>query len=276
MSLISIASSIGNYYSGGGGSTYSAQYQAVLDYAALKGYSPPDDAGKAADDALIQAAIVLGLWDASARFYNHHTNGDSDYACIDYKNPSDATNALKVNSPSYAIKTGFTGNGSSSYLNYQFIPNSDGAGLYTLTDGSLVAYSAVNIPSGSQTLFGVGSTTSRIQLSLNITSTIHQALNDNSLNTFADADVVGLWRLKRTPTTTKQLSKNGIVKSTNNVAAVALPTSSLVGLANNFNGAIVAFFPGRIDCMIIGKGTTINDSNINNMWDIHRTNVAAL
>src|SRR5690606_28091814 len=137
-----------HYGNAGGGPTYSAEYQAILNSGI--GTPPASEAGKQADDLLIQKAKAIGLWDASPCFFNHMTEGDADYACIDYKNPGVRTAEL-INSPTYTAKQGFTGNATSSCIDYKFKPN-ENALLFPDGDGGIIMYNAANITSNAKVI----------------------------------------------------------------------------------------------------------------------------
>src|SRR5690606_11372881 len=100
-----------NWFAGGGGGPvyqYTPEYQAVQAYCTQEGIALPSEAGQQADDQLIVELKATGIWEAAPVVYNFLTEGNSDYACINLKNPG-THNCLKVNSPSYTSKQGFKG-----------------------------------------------------------------------------------------------------------------------------------------------------------------------
>lgn len=117
--------------SGGGG--FDADYQAILDYATLKGYTLPSSAQQTAQNTLLLAMKSSGVWAKRDRIYIHAQAGSSSFGLINWKSPSDATLATLVNSPTFVSNGGFTGNGTSSYINYNYAPDVD-AVLYTQSD----------------------------------------------------------------------------------------------------------------------------------------------
>lgn len=112
-------------------------YQAVLDYATLKGYAHPSQSVQNADIAHIDNLIALNIWGKLPRYYMFHTDGDQDFACIDWTNPSDLTQAIRVNSPIFAPFEGFKGNGTTSYIRTQFNPSTSSFGNYGITNASI-------------------------------------------------------------------------------------------------------------------------------------------
>lgn len=104
----------------GGGGGFDADYQAVLNYATTQGYTLPS-----AGQQLLQNQLVLdlkdaGVWNKLDTFGVFATDGDSDFALIDWIRLTDYT---AVNSPTFTTDEGFQGNGTSSYIRTGFIPS---------------------------------------------------------------------------------------------------------------------------------------------------------
>jgi len=123
-----------------------ADYQAVLDYATTQGYTLPS-----ASQQLLQNQLVVdlkdgGIWSKLDTFAVFATDGDSDFALIDWKRLTDYT---AINSPTFTADEGFTGNGTSSYISTNFNASTSGVN-YTLDDASRYFYLRGN--SNSNTL----------------------------------------------------------------------------------------------------------------------------
>lgn len=101
------------------GTGYDLNYQAVLDYATVQGYTLPTLAVQAKQNALIIALKGYGIWNKIDLLYVFATDGDSDFATINWKSPT-KFQITKINSPGFTTKVGFNGDGSSSYLNTGF------------------------------------------------------------------------------------------------------------------------------------------------------------
>ena len=102
---------------------FDSDYQAVLDFATSEGITLPS-----ANQQILQNQVVLslkdkGLWNKKDVFGLFATNGNVDFALICWKRliKMDA-----VNSPSFSANAGFTGNGTSSYIDTLFVPATDG------------------------------------------------------------------------------------------------------------------------------------------------------
>ena len=101
---------------------FDADYQSVLDYATAQGYTLPSSGQQTLQNDLLVALKAAGIWSKLDTFANFATDGDSDFALIDWKRLSDYT---AINSPTFTSNEGFTGNGTSSYVdcNYNGLTN---------------------------------------------------------------------------------------------------------------------------------------------------------
>jgi hypothetical protein len=119
-------------------SAFDADYLAVLNYATTQGYTLPS-----ASQQLLQNQLVVdlkdgGIWSKLDTFAVFATDGDSDFALIDWIRLSDYT---AVNSPTFTSNGGFQGNGTSAYIDTNFNPaiigvnyTQDDAGRYFWVD----------------------------------------------------------------------------------------------------------------------------------------------
>jgi hypothetical protein len=128
------------------GFAYDSTYQAVLDYATTQGYTLPSDEQKLLQNQLLIDLKDAGVWNKLDTFANFATDGSSNFALIDWKRVSLLT---AVNSPTFTTNEGFTGNGTSSYINTNFNP-SIGTNNYVLNNASRYIYTlnVVNIFDG--------------------------------------------------------------------------------------------------------------------------------
>jgi len=94
-------------------------YDQILNYATTNGYTLPSAPQQVLQRALLQTLIDNGIWDKLDTFALFATNGNSDFALIDWKRLSQYN---AVNSPTFSSNGGFTGNGTSSYVDTNFNP----------------------------------------------------------------------------------------------------------------------------------------------------------
>jgi hypothetical protein len=113
-----------------------ADYQAVLDYATTQGYTLPSASQRLLQEQLVIDLKDAGIWSKLDTFAVFATDGDEDFALIDWKRLTQYTG---VNSPTFIINEGFQGNGTSSYINTNFNAAVNGVN-YTLNDASRYIY----------------------------------------------------------------------------------------------------------------------------------------
>lgn len=105
---------------GAGATQYDTDYQAVLNYATSQTFVNPSSTQKTRENQLmVGLKEVFGVTNiadapiAQALFFR--TDGSQDFARINWKNPGTRTATL-VNSPTFTSLQGFSGNGTSSYI----------------------------------------------------------------------------------------------------------------------------------------------------------------
>jgi len=121
--------------SGGG---YDISTQALLDQATTDGYTAASGISLTALDTFIGNLKTDGIWDLLDCLWLPATNGDSDFACYNLKDPT-TFKLTKVNSPTFTSLEGFTGDGVSSYLSTGFDLGTSGVN-YQPENGSIGSY----------------------------------------------------------------------------------------------------------------------------------------
>jgi hypothetical protein len=121
---------------------FDADYQAVLNYATTQGYTLPSAGQRTLQNQLVVGLKAGGIWSKLDTFAVFATDGDSDFALIDWIRLTDYT---AFNSPTFTTNQGFQGDGTSAYIDTNFNPATEGTN-YTLDDASRFYY--VNIISG--------------------------------------------------------------------------------------------------------------------------------
>ena len=132
------------------GITTDADYQAVLDRSTALGYTAPSAAQQELQNTLITDLKTAGVWDKLDLFYIFATDGDSDFATLNWKAPSNFQ-ATKVNSPTFTTDSGFSGDGSTAYLDTNFVIATD-VSNYSQNNASTFTYFESDL---SQTDFAV-------------------------------------------------------------------------------------------------------------------------
>lgn len=114
---------------------YDADYQSILDYATTQGYTLPSAGQQLLQNQLLVDLKAAGVWSKLDTFAVFATDGNSDFALIDWKM---LTQYTAVNSPTFTTNSGFNGNGTSAYIDTNF-DISTGSN-YTLNDASKIMY----------------------------------------------------------------------------------------------------------------------------------------
>jgi hypothetical protein len=112
-------------------------YQALLDYWTLQGFTLPTPAHQTSQNQHVIDLKAAGLWD-SMDFYHVYANDNIDIAKTNWKNPG-TYDAIEVNAPTFTAIQGFNSDGFSSWLGTSYNPFLGGVN-YTLNDAAIGVY----------------------------------------------------------------------------------------------------------------------------------------
>lgn len=118
-----------------------ADYKAILDYATTQGYTLPSASQRLLQEQLIIDLKDAGIWSKLDTFAVFATDGDSDFALIDWKR---LTQYTAVNSPTFTTNQGFAGNNTSAYIDTNYNPLTSGVN-FTLNDACFGSVKNANI-----------------------------------------------------------------------------------------------------------------------------------
>lgn len=113
-------------------------YTALKSYATTQGYSLPSNSQQIIQQQLIKDLKTAGVWDKLDLLYVFATDGDSNFATLNWKAPS-SHQVTKVSSPTFTADSGFSGDGSTAYLDTNFSIAND-ATNYTQNNASTFTY----------------------------------------------------------------------------------------------------------------------------------------
>jgi hypothetical protein len=113
---------------------FDTDYQAVLNRATTLGYTLPTDSVKVKQNTLLSSMKTIGVWAKLDVFYVFAQDGGSDFGTLNWKNPNVNQSTL-VNAPTFVSNGGLQGNGTSSYIDTNFNPATQGV-QYTLNNAS--------------------------------------------------------------------------------------------------------------------------------------------
>jgi len=191
------------------GQILDSDYQAILDYATTQGYTLPSSGQQIIQNQLVLDMKSAGAWSGLTFFYVFATDGDRDFAKINWANPG-TYNATEISTPTFTTDLGFTGNGTSTALDSGFDPQAVWAGGDDVSMGGWFDLTA----SGNGTLMGSYSTTrTHLIADLGGTSYYNIASNQNpSVGGIAQTD--GLWVNDNDGAGNTRLFVNGVQQAT--------------------------------------------------------------
>jgi hypothetical protein len=120
------ANKIGRIILGALPSAFDADYQAILTYATSQGYTLPSSGQQTIQNQLVLDLKTAGAWNGLEFFYVFATDGDRNYAKINWANPG-TYNATEVSTPTFTSDVGFTGTGTTG-LDSTYVPSTYGGG----------------------------------------------------------------------------------------------------------------------------------------------------
>jgi hypothetical protein len=91
-------------------------YQAVLDFATAQGYTLPSLSQQILQNNLLIALKLSNIWNKLHIFRIYATDGDRDFALINWKKPG-TFNGNRVNNPTFITNQGYEGNGTDATIN---------------------------------------------------------------------------------------------------------------------------------------------------------------
>ena len=109
----------------GQNSSFDADYQAVLNRATALGYPLPSASQRIIQNALVLALKLGNIWTKLDVLYIFANDGGQNFATLNWKAPT-LNQATLISSPTFTSNQGFTGNGTSSYINTSFNPSTSG------------------------------------------------------------------------------------------------------------------------------------------------------
>jgi hypothetical protein len=116
--------------------SFDSDYQAILTYASTQGFTPPSDIQKTYQNQLVVDLKNAGIWTDLDIFYVFATDGDENYAKINWKNPN-VYNIIENGAVDFTTNIGFKTNTTnvSNYFDTQYSTQTSKTG-YTLTDAA--------------------------------------------------------------------------------------------------------------------------------------------
>ena len=256
--ILSIENTIGAYNAPNG---FDADYQAVLDYGTTQGYTLPSASQQVLQNQLVVDLKAAGVWSKLDTFVVFATDGDSDFALIDWIRLTDYT---AVNSPTFTTNEGFQGNGTSSYINTNYNPSTSGVN-YTLNDACFGGVKNINTANSG---YFSGCSVSGRNL-MRGTSSANNRINQGNNNFSISANFGGFnfVALHRDSSTTGAFSYE-------NTIVTAAANSTTIENSNQFvlrSGTLYANYGARM--FFMGANLISENTDFYNAWNNYYTSL---
>lgn len=253
---------------------YDSDYQAVLDRAAVLGYTTPDVTTQGYQNQFVLDLKSAGIWTKLDVLYVL-TSGSAEFARINWKAPS-SNLITAVSSPTWTSGVGYGGNGTSSYLNTNWKP-SDGTN-YVQNNASIFCYIQNHVTEnkfdlGSAMNFIGGSNVAVFRADDGFGSTVGYINQSGSAVVANGGNCVGLWQLQRKDASNNYIFKNGTQVDTEADVSTGVSNINMYALAYNGGGTAAGFSTRKIS--LIGSGDSLNglESALNTAWSTYKTSI---
>lgn len=251
--------------------SYQLEYQHVLNYADQEGYSVPDATNRTQQNTLMTSLVTDNVLDSLDVFYVFATNGDRDFAKIDWVNPTGSYEATEVGTLTFTASQGFKSDGTTGYLNTNLSLRTDSASLHYSADyGQIIAHlhtGDIDWPTataicGARASSGVNEDQQiLIQNNANDQTIVrmqsHSTTNGTNdyLLVTTPIDLTGTFMASRTDWNTLAAFHNNVFNDANSTGAVTteeLPAANMALLALNTNGTITNYNTAELSFWGIG------------------------
>lgn len=118
---------------------FDVSYNAILNRAIFLGYTLPSIDQQVKQNTFLVTLKSIGVWDKLDVLYVFAQDGSAEFATLNWKNPN-ANQAIITSAPTFVVNGGFQGNGTSSYIDTNFNPATQGV-QYTLNNASRYFFS---------------------------------------------------------------------------------------------------------------------------------------
>ncbi len=206
-------------------------------------------------------------------FYNFATDGDSDYAKINWVNPG-TFQLVEHGTVTFTSNQGFNGNGTNGYLDTTFICSTDGVN-YTQDDASAFC-AIVNDISENRSEFGVNGGPSEPSILLNARNNLNQVVfrvNVVTQTGGANTDSEAFYHILRASSSNHSLFKDGSLNVSTNQGSTGRPNRALPLLANNASGTISSFSTKKMGCFGLGASLSGNEASLYSSWNSYFTSL---
>ena len=175
-----------------------------------------------------------------------NTDGE---ALKNWKNPG-SFDATLINAPAFVSLEGFTGNGTSSYINTGWVPSTDGVN-YTKDDAGFEIYIRTNVDEARYDL-GVKGGANWLAIEARASDVAYLRMNDDTWSFDANTDSRGFFIGNRTASNVLKLYKNDIEIVAGVGVTTNLPGRPVYILCLNSDGVATGFGTKQVACVSFG------------------------
>jgi surface protein len=252
-----------------GGVINEAEYQAVLDYATTQTYTLPTISQRNQQNLLLYNLKDAGIWTKLDTFAVFATDGDSDFALIDWKRLSQYT---AINSPTFTTNDGFAGNNTSAYIDTNYNPFTSGVN-YTLDNASRIFFGTLDSDLRyPESAGGVSENLTRNRVSNGALQRINQSSNNLTTGESPSTGWLGTNILR----TIHRTSSTNVEMFGNTTQTSGTATSTSIKSANQWILAGAGFFTSSANIVkIYGMGASLVSENTD-LYNACNTYISAL
>lgn len=254
-----------------GGSSVTAEYQAVLDRATALGYTHPGASVKAAQNALIRDLKAAGIWTNLDVFYVFANDVSGNFWKLNWVTPA----SFACTEPGGAVtksNAGIKGNGTSTYADCNFTPSTQAIKM-TTSSGSQALY-LHTVPATGTYLCGarnVGGANPYLHFRYTNASSFDYFIMGASMGgTYTGGTPSGSFLYGATiGSGGGDLFKDGVNVNSSGSGSPALAANSLrvgsaAGNAGGFSDALISFY-------CVGAKLTGLELSLYNAWNTYKT-----
>ena len=245
----------------GRGLTFCPEYQNVLNYAVLQGYTPPSTSQQVFQNNLMQFITSSGLYTKLDIFYVYANNGSKEFSLINWINTgSFYGTASGATPPTWNTITGWKGNGISAFIDTGYRPTGTAPQKFLQTDASAFIYSVPDIPITASLIGygGAGTNTATFRVNQQNTST-HRVMTNAATIGNINFSGTGLKHVNSNGANIQTYINNGALVSTQTLTSVGPSTVQNITIfrsQNSYGNSYASIFG-------LGGDTTSYSSSLN-------------
>jgi hypothetical protein len=230
-----------------GGEGFSSEYQAIYDQFSTK----PDSADAAAQDTFVSTLVDEGVWSELDRLFIFASHASGTDSLLDWVHPTEAGNvATLVNAPSFVSKQGYTGDGSTSYINTNFA-QTDGVN-YQRDSASVLTYTRTEL-NGSYGIVGINNSSEQLRLLPRNSGFQFLYFHDTSAKLSTIPSSLGLHAGERINSATIEAFKDGVSLGTASNTSDPIGANDMFALAiRDSSGSPSLLYPGEVSLISFG------------------------